>query len=346
MCEFDRKYHVTAFGGIIALLKEELVLDTYSFWTDVKLHEKDGQSTRQSSALSKRITPIMLDKESQMCSIKGSGKEAYIVHLESCTCGDFKIRRLPCKHMYRLAHELGVFQLRGTPQIAKIAPFSSGNIVDKFVDIETGKVLEYSNMQAVLERIDKLSPKDLAIVYKYAPRYNTQDDVWGYDHNLISETEDIKLVLFDKEAVTILVDVGLFLLVDETIYKKLGFLRADEIQQVIKLIGKQKTRGAFTNAKSKLAKLNVLTTQFREDLEKLNDELFLLTTVPSLERYYAALHTHAKKNYAKTNLCRACYSKIYVPLNEGDFVETTSYGCNECGGGVQIRVHNSIREPK
>jgi len=31
--------------------------------------------------------------------------------LESCTCPDFKERKLPCKHMYRLASELGLIEL-------------------------------------------------------------------------------------------------------------------------------------------------------------------------------------------------------------------------------------------
>lgn len=37
----------------------------------------------------------------------------YDVSLEGCSCMDFSRRRSPCKHMYRLAHELGVFETAG-----------------------------------------------------------------------------------------------------------------------------------------------------------------------------------------------------------------------------------------
>lgn len=38
----------------------------------------------------------------------GSGEVPYEVSLESCTCGNFIGTNKPCKHMYRLAVELGL----------------------------------------------------------------------------------------------------------------------------------------------------------------------------------------------------------------------------------------------
>lgn len=46
--------------------------------------------------------------------VKGSGAEAYIVTIDRCTCSDFlknKKGKAPCKHIYRLAMENGVFSL-------------------------------------------------------------------------------------------------------------------------------------------------------------------------------------------------------------------------------------------
>lgn len=41
---------------------------------------------------------------------EGSGEQPYDVSLESCTCGNFIGTKKPCKHMYRLASELGLIE--------------------------------------------------------------------------------------------------------------------------------------------------------------------------------------------------------------------------------------------
>ena len=41
-------------------------------------------------------------------TIKGSKNNRYTVTLNSCTCSDFQNRNVICKHMYRLALELGL----------------------------------------------------------------------------------------------------------------------------------------------------------------------------------------------------------------------------------------------
>lgn len=42
----------------------------------------------------------------------GSGKKPYTATLSKCTCNDFVKRKLPCKHMYSLAHQLGYIELQ------------------------------------------------------------------------------------------------------------------------------------------------------------------------------------------------------------------------------------------
>lgn len=70
------------------------------------LHRDDDQKSRQKSAL--KLNVISIDNE------KCSGIiNDYEVTLNTCTCRDYFTRRLPCKHMYRLAHELGKFHLVG-----------------------------------------------------------------------------------------------------------------------------------------------------------------------------------------------------------------------------------------
>ena len=68
-----------------------------------KLHSEKDQLKRQKSALSLQMTSV--DKISKSGVIKN-----YSVTLDSCTCIDFSRRKKPCKHMYRLAMDLGLFQ--------------------------------------------------------------------------------------------------------------------------------------------------------------------------------------------------------------------------------------------
>lgn len=48
-----------------------------------------------------------LDTEAETAVIIGRTESAYSVSLEECDCSDFERRGLPCKHMIRLALELG-----------------------------------------------------------------------------------------------------------------------------------------------------------------------------------------------------------------------------------------------
>ena len=56
--------------------------------------------------LKKKI--VSFDPASQSLIISGSASVPYHCTLESCTCADFAIRHLPCKHIYCLADELGL----------------------------------------------------------------------------------------------------------------------------------------------------------------------------------------------------------------------------------------------
>jgi len=57
---------------------------------------------------------VSMDKQRMRMQITGSyhPEQIYNVHLNHCNCNDFKERHLPCKHIYRLALELGIV----TPQ--------------------------------------------------------------------------------------------------------------------------------------------------------------------------------------------------------------------------------------
>lgn len=64
------------------------------------------QVKRQKSAMSSKCTPVEINYEDKTAIFSGSGKSPYHTTVNSCTCRDFIVRRLPCKHIYRLRHEL------------------------------------------------------------------------------------------------------------------------------------------------------------------------------------------------------------------------------------------------
>ena len=80
---------------------------TFSTW-DAEIHQAPDQRKRIASAKSSKTTPSSVDKERMSAVFPGSGKKPYFTTLDSCSCGDFLRRQLPCKHIYRLAIELGV----------------------------------------------------------------------------------------------------------------------------------------------------------------------------------------------------------------------------------------------
>lgn len=73
------------------------------------LHDSGDQLKRQKSSSEKKLTPISVNPEQGTGIFKGSGKSDYSTTLSNCTCIDFSRREIPCKHMYRLAYELSLF---------------------------------------------------------------------------------------------------------------------------------------------------------------------------------------------------------------------------------------------
>ena len=51
---------------------------------------------------------VTVNREAQTAEIVGSSGEVYAVSLAECSCMDYYMKKSPCKHMYRLADELGV----------------------------------------------------------------------------------------------------------------------------------------------------------------------------------------------------------------------------------------------
>ena len=89
----------------LPILNSVLFSDTLIGETIRQEHHTSEQTKRIVAALDNEVslTPF---KELSFTVI-GSNGNTYITTLNSCTCPDFVHRRIPCKHMYRVAIELG-----------------------------------------------------------------------------------------------------------------------------------------------------------------------------------------------------------------------------------------------
>ena len=121
------------------------------------IHDDPDQRKRMASATKSALTPVEIYDDG---SAQFSGRHGkYIATLENCQCGDFISRRLPCKHMYRLAYELERFDLGGSVKASKKAiPQPDQEIVDEWFAylqpyIETMPEDSYEGMCAILQII-------------------------------------------------------------------------------------------------------------------------------------------------------------------------------------------------
>lgn len=64
------------------------------------------QIKRQKSGMDIKCQPVEINYDEETAIFSGSGKSPYITTTSTCTCRDYFVRRLPCKHIYRLRHEL------------------------------------------------------------------------------------------------------------------------------------------------------------------------------------------------------------------------------------------------
>lgn len=88
-------------------------MNSKELWADAwpaKLHKDEHAKKRISSATSLQVTPLSVDNKNFSATFfnKHNKKRNYITTLTSCTCVDFILNERPCKHIYRLAIELGI----------------------------------------------------------------------------------------------------------------------------------------------------------------------------------------------------------------------------------------------
>lgn len=70
----------------------------------------EERKKREKKAAGAECTPISIDRDNQ-CGMFAGSSGRYRTWLSECECVDFRRRNYPCKHMYRLASELGLYEI-------------------------------------------------------------------------------------------------------------------------------------------------------------------------------------------------------------------------------------------
>ena len=101
-------YRLAVELGVIEIIKrpsfDKDKLAEVKATVDIDKHPE--QIKRQRSALDTKCTPVEIDYKNMTAVFSGSGKTPYETTMWSCTCRDFFVRKLPCKHIYRLRYEI------------------------------------------------------------------------------------------------------------------------------------------------------------------------------------------------------------------------------------------------
>lgn len=103
-------YRLAVELGIIEIIKRapggynKELLESVRAQENVDSHPE--QVKRIEKAKGAKMAPLSIDYVAQTAIFAGSGKTPYTTTPTSCTCRDYFVRRLPCKHIYRLRMEL------------------------------------------------------------------------------------------------------------------------------------------------------------------------------------------------------------------------------------------------
>lgn len=132
----------------------------YSVWSD-NLENDEAQAKRMASARKSALTPIQIN-HTELSGIFSGKHGEYVTTIANCQCGDFISRRKPCKHIFRLAHELNLLDL-GTVQ-------SDPNAI-----VEPDYIQAERNRQDIESAIDSYDPNsypEMLDLLTHIRRYN------------------------------------------------------------------------------------------------------------------------------------------------------------------------------
>lgn len=160
---------------------------TWDMWANV--HDNPNQKKRIESAAKAACTPVLLDQESCTGKFKGSSGN-HTTALDHCSCVDFNRRKLPCKHMYRLAMELHLLDVPFKTDPSQIVePHSSSRIPleESIKVVEQLTIPQQKLLCDILRQINSTNPTCCI---------RTTDDLYALlDSGLILPDQDISIAL-------------------------------------------------------------------------------------------------------------------------------------------------------
>lgn len=141
-------------------MKKELnpkAVELWSKWSPELLNDEYAKR-RIKSAQSNKLTPVKLDENDLYAYFQGAhGK--YETFLDFCPCVDFVRSKRPCKHIFRLAMELGLLEVSFQSDEAAI-PTEKSNIVSLQETVDKIELLSVSAQRAL---------RDIANATKHTP---------------------------------------------------------------------------------------------------------------------------------------------------------------------------------
>lgn len=158
---YDRDKFIKSHLPIFEFNRFDFSSDLQEVWNSAwaaKLHQLPPQLERQHRACSSRYTPLNLSPDNSSGRFRGLEND-YCTTLVKCDCVDFQRRALPCKHMYRLAHEFDVFMLEDVEHdsnVSRLMHLSQFKQLLERIPSECRDILSYlkNNHVAVVSRAD------------------------------------------------------------------------------------------------------------------------------------------------------------------------------------------------
>ena len=145
---------------------------------------------------------LSFDREKPQAIFSSStdrNRTTYITDIESCTCRDFEInhRKIPCKHILRLAAELGLLDNRNREVLPDVLRYADDELIDKYLMI-----------LRLIVRGRKIRIKDLE---KDTATAKTSDELKAY-YEFTGKAREIKQYKFKDERddlLDALIDLGI-----------------------------------------------------------------------------------------------------------------------------------------
>lgn len=183
-------------------------------------HATAHAAKRIASAKSSELTPVKIDFTDMYGYFQGRHGR-YETFLDQCSCADFTRASLPCKHIYRLAIELGVLEEKvtndktaiPTPRTEQISLNDTIDLVEKLSKEAQKKLLiisgskephlrfqyKYHNMAELLisELVVEIEPETPQIIWGRKDEITDLLNNFGIPHNQKAKKEELQKICME-----------------------------------------------------------------------------------------------------------------------------------------------------